>query len=148
MQFAMISLSIICILIGIFPNVLYQMLPYDVNYIPYTFDHVFFQLQLLLFSGLAFFLMLKYLKRTLTLTLEFDWFWRKFSKILIKEFDIHAERTASNIMNKYIKIFDKTIKTLYKHHGPSGILGRTWPTGNMAFWTTVILASYLIIYLL
>jgi len=37
---------------------------------------------------------------------------------------------------------------LYKHHGPSGILGRTWPTGNMAFWTTVILASYLIIYLL
>ena len=148
MQFAMISLSIICILIGIFPNVLYQMLPYDVNYIPYTFDHVFFQLQLLLFSGLAFFLMLKYLKRTLTLTLEFDWFWRKFSKILIKDFDIHAEKTATNVINKYIKIFDKAIKTLYKHHGPSGILGRTWPTGNMAFWTTVILASYLIIYLL
>ena len=47
------------------------------TYVPYTASHVVFQLQLLLFSGLAFFLMLGWLKRTLTITLDIDWFWRR-----------------------------------------------------------------------
>ncbi len=34
---------------------------------------------------------------------------------------------------------------LYRHHGPEGIFGRTWPTGTMAFWTTVMLGAYLIL---
>jgi multicomponent Na+:H+ antiporter subunit D len=34
---------------------------------------------------------------------------------------------------------------LHRHHGPDGALGRTWPTGTMAFWTTVMLAAYLIL---
>ncbi len=41
---------------------------------PYTGSHVVAQLQLLLFSGLAFFIMLPFLKRTLTITLDSDWF--------------------------------------------------------------------------
>ena len=53
------------------------MLPYPVTYVPYTLSHVVFQLQLLLFSGLAFFLMLDWLKRTETITLDFDWFYRR-----------------------------------------------------------------------
>jgi len=32
-----------------------------------------------------------------------------------------------------------------RHHGPEGVLGRTWPTGSMAFWTTIMLAAYLIL---
>jgi multicomponent Na+:H+ antiporter subunit D len=32
-----------------------------------------------------------------------------------------------------------------RHHGPEGILARTWPTGSMAFWTTVMLAAYLVL---
>jgi multicomponent Na+:H+ antiporter subunit D len=34
---------------------------------------------------------------------------------------------------------------LHRHHGPEGVLGRSWPTGTMAFWTTVMLAIYLIL---
>ena len=63
-------------IIWYFPNLLYQLLPFDKLYIPYTSDHVIFQLQLLLFAGLAFFVMLPWLKRTLTITLDFDWFYR------------------------------------------------------------------------
>ena len=48
-----------------------------VDYVPYTASHVVFQLQLLLFSGLAFFLMLSWLKRTLTITLDMDWLYRR-----------------------------------------------------------------------
>ena len=49
---------------------------------PYTASHVVFYLQLLLFSGLAFFLMLGWLKRTLTITLDVDWLYRRLGLAL------------------------------------------------------------------
>ena len=54
------------------PGPLYALLPYPVAYAPYTASHVVFYLQLLLFSGLAFFLVLGWLKRILTITLDTD----------------------------------------------------------------------------
>jgi multicomponent Na+:H+ antiporter subunit D len=77
MRLAMLILSALCIGMGIWPELLYQLLPFEVNYVPYTAGHVIAQLQLLLFSGLAFFVLLGYLKRTPTITLDTDWFWRK-----------------------------------------------------------------------
>ncbi len=82
MQMGMIFFAVICILLGVFPNLLYAMLPYEVNYVPYTAAHTLTQLQLLLFSGLAFFVMLPLMKRTLTISLDFDWFYRKFGKTI------------------------------------------------------------------
>ena len=82
MKMAMIIFAFACIFLGIFPNVLYAMLPYEVNYVPYTAAHTVTQLQLLLFSGLAFFVMLPMMKRTLTISLDFDWFYRKFGKVV------------------------------------------------------------------
>ncbi len=77
MRLGMLCFAFLCILLGIFPNLLYGMLPYPVDYVPYTGTHVLAQLQLLLFSGLAFFVMLPLMKRTLTISLDFDWFYRK-----------------------------------------------------------------------
>jgi multicomponent Na+:H+ antiporter subunit D len=82
MKLAMILFAFACIVIGVFPNLLYFMLPYEVNYVPYTAAHMVTQLQLLLFSGLAFFVMLPLMKRTLTISLDFDWFYRKFGKLI------------------------------------------------------------------
>ena len=77
MTIPMVSLSLICIMLGIFPNLLYAILPYSVDYFPYTGNHVVSQLHLLLFSGLAFFMALKYLERTLTITLDIDYLYRR-----------------------------------------------------------------------
>ncbi|MBM3518204.1 MAG: Na(+)/H(+) antiporter subunit D, partial [Alphaproteobacteria bacterium] len=44
----------LCMLIGCYPSLLYGLLPYPVSYVPYTTGHVVAQLQLLLFSALAF----------------------------------------------------------------------------------------------
>lgn len=88
MQLAMVALSAICILLGVFPGVLYSILPYTVEYIPYTADHVLAQLQLLLFSGLAFFVMLSWMKRTLTISLDTDWIYRIGTKKLLHVFEI------------------------------------------------------------
>ena len=97
MQVSMVFFAAICIVIGIFPNILYDLLPYDVNYQPYTMAHTVTQLQLLLFSGLAFFVMLPLMKRTLTISLDFDWFYRHLSPVL------------SNIIFTYIGKAQETI---------------------------------------
>ncbi|MBP8819073.1 MAG: Na(+)/H(+) antiporter subunit D [Syntrophomonadaceae bacterium] len=75
--------AFLCIFIGIFPQSIYQILPFAVDYVPYTSYHVITQLQLLMFSGLAFFVLLKYLQRTDTITLDTDWFYRRGGQIVV-----------------------------------------------------------------
>ena len=79
MRAAMLLLAFFCIALGVAPGPLYALLPHPVQYVPYTAGHVVAQLQLLLFSGLAFFLLLPWLKRTLTITLDLDWSYRRLA---------------------------------------------------------------------
>ena len=101
MKISMVFFAVICILIGIFPNILYNILPYNVNYQPYTVAHTITQLQLLLFSGLAFFIMLPLMKRTLTISLDFDWFYRHLSPILEK-IVVNYLLNAQQLVNKFL----------------------------------------------
>ena len=82
MRSAMVVSAFLCFAIGIFPNLLYELLPFKAMYTPYTYNHAISQTHLLLFSGLAFFVSLKYLERTLTITLDFDWFYRKGNALI------------------------------------------------------------------
>jgi multicomponent Na+:H+ antiporter subunit D len=146
MRIAMYIMCAFCIGLGVYPDPLYAMLPYKVDFVPYTGAHVVFQLQLLLFSGLAFFLMLGMLQRTLTITLDFDWFWRGLGRALASEFGGRSARAWVAFAEQSYLAANRLVGTLYQHHGPGGRLARTWPTGAMAFWTTVLLGAYLIAY--
>ncbi len=77
MLWAMGILSFLCIYLGIRPQALYDILPYTVDYQAYTTSHLVTQMQLLMFSALVFFLFLPMLKRTATISLDSDWFYRK-----------------------------------------------------------------------
>ena len=80
MLIAMGMASFLCIFIGTFPNFLYEYLPYEVDYKPYTYDHVIGQLQLLLFSAMAFtllFLSGVYPAEIRAINLDADWIYRK-----------------------------------------------------------------------
>ncbi len=69
-----------CIFIGVYPQPLYALLPYPVDYVPYTGSHVVGQLQLLLFAIFAFYLLLKsgyYPSEVRAINLDADWFYRK-----------------------------------------------------------------------
>lgn len=72
-----------CIFIGVFPKILYNILPYTVDYAPYTTGHVLGALQLLLFTGLAFLLLLKRAESKATISLDTDWFYRKGSLVFL-----------------------------------------------------------------
>jgi multicomponent Na+:H+ antiporter subunit D len=76
MRAAMLLLAVLCVLLGCMPSLLYEHLPFGSVYQPYDGSHVVSQLQLLLFSGLAFFILLDALRRTPTITLDTDWVYR------------------------------------------------------------------------
>ncbi|MCP5432279.1 MAG: Na(+)/H(+) antiporter subunit D [Alphaproteobacteria bacterium] len=76
MQAVMIVMAALCIGIGVWPGPFYALLPFEVSFEPYTSEHVIKMLQLLLFSGLSFFVLLPLMKRTDTLSLDADWLWR------------------------------------------------------------------------
>jgi multicomponent Na+:H+ antiporter subunit D len=81
MLIAMAFMSFLCIFIGVYPQPLYNILPYEVHYQAYTFNHVVAQLQLLMLSALVFFLFLPLLKRTETISIDTDWFYRKGGRV-------------------------------------------------------------------
>jgi multicomponent Na+:H+ antiporter subunit D len=145
MRLAMLLFSALCIGLGIAPGVLYAALPYPVAYVPYTASHVISQLQLLLFSGLAFFLMLGWLKRTLTITLDTDWLWRRLGPGMFASLDKTADAAWTRLSTAALSAAHRVNGGLHRDHGPDGVLGRTWPTGTMALWATVMLAAYLVL---
>lgn len=77
MQAAMAVASVLCIFIGCYTPYLYRMLPYAVEYHPYTAYHISETLQILLFTGVGFFLLIKKLAPEPTISLDMDWFYRK-----------------------------------------------------------------------
>jgi len=69
-----------CIFIGVYPQPLYNLLPFPVDYVPYTGAHVVGQLQLLMFGALAFALLILsgyYPPEIKSINLDVDWFYRK-----------------------------------------------------------------------
>lgn len=146
MQAAMIVFAFFCVAIGVYPQPLYAMLPYAVDYVPYTAAHVLTQTQLLLFSGLAFFLLLPWLKRTETITLDGDWLYRRLGPSAWQM----SERAYQALMAPAER-FSRTVRrwageAVVQHHLPSGRMARTWPTGYMALWMLVVLLGCLLLY--
>jgi multicomponent Na+:H+ antiporter subunit D len=66
-----------CILLGVFPALLYSQLPFPVEYAPYTARHVLGTIGLLAFTAVGFFLLLKHLDPEPVVSLDTDWFYRR-----------------------------------------------------------------------
>jgi multicomponent Na+:H+ antiporter subunit D len=84
---AMAIAAFLCIFIGCYTPYLYKMLPYPeeaMKYLPYTSYHVSETLQILLFTGLGFFLLLKKLKPEAVISLDTDWFYRMGGRAFLK----------------------------------------------------------------
>ena len=145
MRLAMVLFAAACIGLGVWPEPLYAILPYEVKYVPYTAAHVVEMLQLLLFSGLAFFVLLGMMKRTLTISLDVDWFYRVFGVWLSAAAVSAARAIGGAAQSAIMGGGGRLIRGLFRHHGPEGILARTWHTSSMAGWIAVLLGVYLLI---
>jgi multicomponent Na+:H+ antiporter subunit D len=83
MLIAMGMAAFLCIGIGVLPGPLYALLPFPVDYHPYTGDHVTSALGILLFTGLGFFMLLKKLDPEPTISIDTDWVYRKGSRVFM-----------------------------------------------------------------
>ncbi len=144
MRWAMVLFSFLCIALGVWAEPLYRLLPYAVDYQPYTAAHVLTQLQLLLFSGLAFFLMLPYLKRTLTITLDTDWVYRRLLPALAAAAGWMIERFTGALAHG-AGWLEGSVRSLFLPH-PHALPGppRVSAIRSMAMWVLVLLLGYLI----
>jgi multicomponent Na+:H+ antiporter subunit D len=83
MNAAMAVAAVLCLFIGCYTPYLYGMLPYPVTYHPYSAYHVSETLQLLLFTAVGFFLLIRKLAPEATISLDLDWFYRKGGKAFL-----------------------------------------------------------------
>src|SRR5215467_6191867 len=72
-----------CVLIGVFPGLLYQHLANPVRFVPYTLQHITSTLGMLSFTALGFFLLLKHLDPVPTISLDTDWFYRRGAALVV-----------------------------------------------------------------
>ena len=149
MLVAMGIAAFFCIGIGMYPKPLYDILPYSVNFIPYTTTHVVTQLQLLFFSALAFGFLMRtglYPPELRSTNLDFDWTYRRLTPkllISINRVILPLDRLVRAI---FIRRVERVIASIFKHHGPEGLLARTWPTGSTVLWVAILLALYMVFY--
>jgi multicomponent Na+:H+ antiporter subunit D len=84
MLWAMGLTSALCFLIGVYPRALYVLLPFPVEYHPYNLHHLSEMLQLLSFTGLVFFLLVKKLAPEDKMNLDMDIFYRAGAWVFMK----------------------------------------------------------------
>ncbi|MBP1745452.1 MAG: dehydrogenase (quinone) [Deltaproteobacteria bacterium] len=84
MLWAMGLTSALCFIIGVYPNSLYVLLPFPVEYHPYNLHHLSEMLQILSFTGLVFFLLVKKLAPEDKMNLDLDIFYRAGAWVFMK----------------------------------------------------------------
>lgn len=147
MLLAMAITSFLCIFIGVYPQALFDILPYPVVFEPYTSAHVINQLQLLLFSALAFTVLMLYriyppeLKST---NLDSDWIYRKFLPSVMQFSGKWIGRFDRGVRSESLKVLGDIIALIEGQHGTKSMLSRTMHAGTMALIVISVLLVFLV----
>ena len=136
MLIAMGIAAFFCIFLGVYPKFLYSILPYPVDFVPYTAPHVLSQLQLLMFSALAFTLLLRsgiYPAEIRAINLDTDLIYRKGGRLFYKVMDkgLNAFNSAAEqvFVGKFLVHVTNHVKRL-----PATLLAKIcWPFWKTAF---------------
>lgn len=96
--------SFLCILTGIYPKLLYQFLPHDVHFHPYTANHIVVTLQLLVLTVAGFWLFLnKIMAGEPSTNLDTDWFYRMFGRALLRFCNEPLKRFSARLHDISVK---------------------------------------------
>lgn len=149
MKVAMAITAALCLLIGLFPIVLYRWLPYDLGYRPYTVPHVVGQLQLMAFASLTFLVCVSQgwlPNRVGWRMLDVDWFVRGPFQRLIGTVAIglaHLKRLTEHAVHRVgLRVYQKLSDRMADDGGHTPFK----ETGQMAMWAAVMLILYLLVY--
>jgi multicomponent Na+:H+ antiporter subunit D len=82
MRIAMGIAAFLCFFMGIRPGTLYRFLPFVTDFHPYTAAHLMESVQILVFTGIAFYFFIVKLGGEATISLDTDWFYRWPKRVL------------------------------------------------------------------
>ena len=136
-----------CILIGVRPGLLYDLLPFPVDYHPYTWGHVLTQLQLLAFAiaAVAAFQLWKIYPAELpSVNLDADWSYRRAAPWLVRRVGGAASTADAAFRQVVTGGVRSALRGAFRIHGPWGVLARSWPAGSMVLWVAIVLAAFLL----
>lgn len=175
---AMFIASFVCVFLGVYPDLLYSILPFKMDYKPYTIEHLIFVLQLFLGAFIVFVIYAKNIERkAFYIILDTDWFYRKVTNFLINlVFLMHNEISkiienifykkilskislfmqnpllATKIILEFIMIvlgFEKEEKEFKKIiQKYPADVVKHWPIGTTIMYTAVLLVFFLLVYYL
>jgi len=137
----------LCVAIGAWPELLYRLLPWQADYAPYTYPHVIVQVQLLLFSALAF----AWLKLTgiyppelRSTNLDADWIYRGLGTRVLQAAGA-ALAYARGLLDQPAYYAEQLPRHLL---APGGMLARSASTGRTAMLAAGLLAACWLLYYL
>jgi multicomponent Na+:H+ antiporter subunit D len=139
----------LCIGIGVFPGALYAILPYAVTYEPYTASHVLAQLQLLVFSALAFAVLMRtgiYPPELRAINLDSDWIYRRAGVGLTRAATRAYGSASLGAARMWDAAFAAASRRLDRMRAAGGAFDRRYASGSMALWVMVMLLAYLSLY--
>ena len=149
MLVAMALAAALCIGLGVYPDPLYAILPYAVDYEPYTGSHVLTQLQLLMFSALAFSVLMRtgiYPPELRAVNLDFDWSYRFLLSRIVGVAGKAIGGAISGAESGGAGLWARIEARARALHGPGGYFGRTWASGAMGLGVMLMLLAFLVSY--
>ncbi len=78
--------SLACIAIGLYPDLLYNVLPFPITYHPYSVQHLVQTMGLLIATTIAFLMLFKMFKNEDIIVLDIDWLYRRPAVMMNKVF--------------------------------------------------------------
>ena len=128
MLLAMGGAAALCIGLGLYPAPLYKILPYPVDYAPYTVSHVVNSLQLLLFAALAFGILWRtriYPPEIDAINLDTDWIYRKAAPPVVVAIGRVCAAIHKAVVGTGAQLGKAVLGGLEKTHAPPRGHGRT-----------------------
>ncbi|MCL4732059.1 MAG: Na+/H+ antiporter subunit D, partial [Planctomycetes bacterium] len=149
MQTAMVIFAGLCLLLGMFPGPLYAILPYKAEAasyagVVYNYEYLLSMFGLLLFSGLAFFVLLPMLKRKEMITLDTDWLYRRFFPTVWREVIVPILRGLDHAQKTVLEKLPG--RPMGEPRSPLARLGTEWAVSVPVFVVTLMLVIYLVVY--
>jgi multicomponent Na+:H+ antiporter subunit D len=135
--------------IGVYPDPLYALLPFPVNYNPYTLSHVVTDLQLLMFSALAFAVLQRtglYPPELRSTVLDTDWLYRKPAVWITRTVTKWLSEGLDRIYKDITGLVNKIIDTTFRSHGPDGIMARTNAVGPSVAVIVIMLTLFMLVF--
>ena len=149
MLIAMGIAAALCIGIGVLPDLFYSILPFAVAYEPYTASHVVAQLQLLVFSALAFAVLMRtgiYPPELRSVNLDFDWLYRRAALRAVRRTTAFTSARIRQLGAIVSHAATWALAQGERRTSAGQFMADGGSTRGMALWVMVMLVSYLVLY--